>query len=179
MRFISIFFQLAFLVVSSTGDETTVSIVSTLTNGAVDLAEGGELSRSLELFKQASNVDPQNGKAVLNVGVALLRLGRLTEAREYLERAGRLLGTPSAGLLDNLRALDEYENWQRLHPGSSGVDADADEDENSYEDDDGDPALATRLTETAISFAEGGSMVEALDLFSQVEHLSGPIWIHS
>lgn len=118
---------------------------------------------------------------LLNVGVCLLRLARLPEARVALGQAQRLLPAAEASMLDNMRALVEYENYQRKYPPTSPGAAKSafvsPGGEEVYGP--GDAALAARLTSEGIAMAEAGSLHSAFGLFEQAalaDPADGQLW---
>ena len=129
-----------------------------LTNDAIDLAETGDMVGALELFRQAAAKAPKSGKVWENLGVTFLRLGRLDEARESLERSRGLLSPSDRSLQDNFAALEEYEEFMRQHPDAiAGV----------SDDWDGDSSESIALTNEAIALAQAGKEEDALGLFEQ------------
>ena len=148
-------------------------IVSALTLKAIALAEGGNAEAAYSLFQQASNADPHNGKALENVGVSLLRLNRIAEARVAFEAALALPTTDAASIAANLAALEEHEEFARLVGAGNGGD-DHDADGPAYDDDDEEDAEdeaaaaeANALTTKAIARAQAGDLRGALDLFER------------
>lgn len=119
----------------------------------------------------------------VNVGVCLLRLTRLKEARLALNRAKQLLPANEASLLDNLRALKELEDYHRKYPPSE-ADAATSSSSSSRRSSDksngpGDPTLATKLTNEAIALAESGNLHNAFGLFEQAalaDPTDGKLW---
>jgi Flp pilus assembly protein TadD len=116
---------------------------------------------------------------LLNVGVCLLRLARLPEARVALGQAQRLLPAAEASVLDNMRALVEFEDYQRKYPtaqlGAAKSVAPGGEDADAASK----PTLAARLTEEAIAMAEAGSLHNAFGLFEQAalaDPADGKLW---
>lgn len=83
-----------------------------LTDSGIAMADGGNLGGALERFQQALGLDRTNPRYWSNVGVALMRLGRLWEAREALEESLRL-APGSATTLENLEALEHFETQSR------------------------------------------------------------------
>ena len=61
-----------------------------LTTEALALADAGDAVGSADLFRKASSLDPRNSQRHENLGVSLMRLGLLDEARAALNRAKRL-----------------------------------------------------------------------------------------
>ena len=112
--------------------------------------------------------------ALLNVGVCLLRLARLGEARVALVRAQLLLPEDEVGVLDNMRALVEYEEYQSKHPPALARSVIAEDDDTP-----GDAAMAEQLTNAAIAMAEAGNLHNAFGLFEQAalaNPTDGKLW---
>lgn len=116
----------------------------------------------------------------VNVGVCLLRLSRLKEARVALDRAQQLLPANEASLLDNLRALKELEDYHSKYPlNEEGTGSSSSRRSSDKPDGPGDPTLATKLTNEAIALAESGNLHSAFGLFEQAalaDPSDGKLW---
>jgi len=127
--------------------------VGQITNQGIALAEGGDIVGALKFFRKSLKMDPQNSQSHENVGVTLMRLGLLDEARAALNRAKRLRsGFPMGMLNDNFKALESHEEFAESigHDKSTmyekyrnageetddAYDDDGDEDGGEYDDDD-------------------------------------------
>jgi len=141
---------------------TDGDVAATLTDKAVDLAEGGDLEAALELFQQAAERDPINGKSWENIGVSQMRLGRLSEARVSFTRATTILPRSEESLKEKLAALTTYEEHETLMAMKT-------EYSDSVEEYDGDGFPDSedidKITNAAIARAESGDVIGSLPLF--------------
>ena len=90
-------------------------------------AEQGEnLDQALLLVQQAVALEPDNGAYVDSLGWAHFQLGEYDQAREYLERAARIVGNDPVVLEhlgDLYQALGQLEDARRSYNRSLALEA--------------------------------------------------------
>ena len=96
------------LLLAAASAEPLKSLGDTLTDEAIGLAGQGRMQEALERFFDAREAEPQDSRRWQNVGVTLMRMGHLEDARASLEEAIRL-APGDATCVANLEALSQHE----------------------------------------------------------------------
>jgi tetratricopeptide (TPR) repeat protein len=146
---------------------SNVDLASSLTNEAIELAEAGKMRRALELFQQAVEKDPLNGRSWMNLGVTYLRMEMVKEARVALERAGETVPANDVGYRDNIEALESNANIRDTTESDDTDDGDDGDTDEGDDDEESARKNAARITEDAIALAESGDAVGSLGLFEE------------
>ncbi len=105
--------------------------IQTLARDAVQRAAAGDFAGAEPLLAQVAEARPNSGQALHLLGQARLKLGRIAEAREPLERAAKFLPKEVAAqvnlagclslLGDHTAALAALDRAHQLKPGDAAV----------------------------------------------------------
>ena len=88
-----------------------------LSRAGIAVYNSGDVAGSIEQFKTAVDADPQNAEALNNLGQALVRAGRASEAVPYFDRAVGIASGVWAYHFNRARALAQLEQWPTATAG--------------------------------------------------------------